>query len=248
MKKTLKQNLHALLRCLFIYLPVIIELLFSLKAYALETINVVNNASVQAVIGKNDFNRIFVTGDRIMNVMGTPSAYLIQTDNILGQVYIKPLQNQPFNLTLTTERGSVYQLKCIVRQSTAETINLQPPVMTPEQAQNWESETPYETTLTRLIRAMATGAFPDGYQISFSKNKNLLPLGSVATVTLISQYLGASLEGDIYLIQNLTSQPLNLTPQQLYREGAMAIALQSQSITPKGQTRLFIVKEGAHDE
>ncbi|MFN7098077.1 MAG: type-F conjugative transfer system secretin TraK, partial [Gammaproteobacteria bacterium] len=70
----------------------------------------------------------------------------------------------------------------------------------------------------------------------------------VASITQISAYQGVNLEGDVYLITNLTNQPLNLQPAQLYRNGAMAIALQTEAIPPKGQTRLFVVKEGAHHD
>lgn len=219
---------------------------FSLPALALQTIDVIDNASAHANVFAGDYNRLYIQGDRILNVIGTPGAYVIQTDNILGQIYIKPLQTAPFTLNISTEQGKSYQLKLGVKQGPADTIVLQPPVTTPEQAQNWESETPYQETLTRLIQAMATGSFPDGYTVVFAKDKNPLPLGNVATVTPITQYQGINLEGDVYILRNLTNQPLNLRPEQLYRKGAMAIALQTEAIAPKGQTRLFMVKQGAH--
>lgn len=218
------------------------------SAFALQTMDVIDNASVHATVFAGDYNRIYIQGDRITNVIGTPASYLIQTDNILGQIYIKPLQSAPFQLNISTEQGNAYELKLNVKQGAPDTIALQPPVMTPAQAENWESATPYEATLTRLIQAMATGAFPDGYTVVFAKDKTPLPLGNVATVTPITQYQGINLEGDVYIIRNLTNQPLNLHPEQLYRKGAMAIALQTQAIAPKGQTRLFMVKQGAHHD
>ncbi|NNM59380.1 MAG: type-F conjugative transfer system secretin TraK [Legionellales bacterium] len=223
-------------------------LFFSSSAIALQTVNVIDNASVHATVFNGSYNRIIVQGERINNVIGTPASYVIETDNILGQIYIKPLQTANFELNISTEQGNAYQIKLNVKKGSPDTIVLQPPVTTPEQAENWESATPYEATLTRLIQAMATGTFPDGYTVVFAKDKNPLPLGNVATVTPITQYQGINLEGDVYIIRNLTNESLNLRPEQLYRKGTMAIALQTEAIPAKGQTRLFMVKQGANHD
>ncbi|MFN7097089.1 MAG: type-F conjugative transfer system secretin TraK, partial [Gammaproteobacteria bacterium] len=138
-----------------------IALLATLPAFALQTIAVINNASVSAAISDKDFNKVLVQGDRIQNVIGTPNAYIIQTDNILGQIYIRPLQTQPFVLNISTEQGNAYQVILHVTHGAPDTVQLQPPVVTPAQAADWESATPYEDTLIRLIRDMATGGFPE---------------------------------------------------------------------------------------
>lgn len=225
-----------------ILLSVVLFLLSPL-AFALETVKVSNNGNFQAVLGKGDFNRLFVDKDRILNVMGTPNAYLIQTDNILGQVYIKPLQSQPFNLTLSTEKGKVYQLKVFVRQSGSETLELSPTDLDEDDPTALaEKNKPYETALVTLVQAMATDTFPDNYQVSLAKDPTVLHLGQVANLTLESQYKGQALEGDIYRLHNLTNSTLNLVPTQLYRPGSMAIALESEAIPAGSETRVFVIK------
>lgn len=230
-------------RLLRAFLSGMITLFISFPVFAFQTISVINNAKVQALVSETDFNRIYVQGDRILTVRGDQGAYTIQTDPMLGQIYIKPYSNMPFNLYLMTEQGNTYQLHLEVRQGAANTIVLQPPVTTPAQAANWESSTPYEQTLVRLMRAMATGSFPDGYSITATHDK-ALPLGAVATVTRISQYQGVNLMGEIFIIKNLSRHIINLKPEQLYRAGSMAIALQNQTIAPLGQTRLFVITQG----
>lgn len=218
-----------------------------------QNVPVLNNQESNITLGSDDYNRLFAQGDRILQVRGDDGAYNVETDNVFGQVYIKPTGLNPFELYVTTETGKTYALAVHVVSGKREDVGLVPKDEQVTKAATFESNTPYQQAIVALLRAMANGEPLDGFDVSQVKGKPI-PLGNVATMTEVGSYQGDSLVGEIYTLQNISSQALTIKPEQLYRTSTAAIAMQSESVPVKGSVRVFIVQnensasEGGDDD
>jgi len=206
-----------------------------------QNVSVANNQESTITLGSDDYNRLFVQGDRILQVRGDDGAYNVETDNVFGQVYIKPTSLESFELYVTTETGKTYPLAVHVISGKREDVALLPKDEEKTKAASFESNTPYQQALVMLLRAMANGEPLDGFDVSQVKGK-AIPLGDVALMTQVGSYGGDSLVGEIYTLQNISSQALNIKPEQLYRNNTAAIAMQSENLPVKGSVRVFIVQ------
>jgi len=211
-----------------------------------QNVSVSNNQEASITLGSDDYNRVFVQGSRILQVRGDANAYSIETDNVFGQVYIKPNNLKPFEIYVTTETGQTYALSVHVISGKRQDVGLD---TERTKAAMFESNTPYQQALVTLLRAMGNGEPLDGFNVIHVKG-NAVSLGNVATMTKVGAYEGDSLMGEIYTLQNLSSQTLTIKPEQLYRDKTAAVAMQSESIAPKSSVRVFIVQrsdEGGDD-
>ena len=85
---------------------------------------------LDADIGMEVMNRLTVANDRIVNVFGDDGAFVAQTDDNTGQVFIKSTPEnlqKPLSLTIITENGSTQDLTLNPRQTKAATIILKSP-------------------------------------------------------------------------------------------------------------------------
>lgn len=211
-----------------------------------QNVPVLNNQESAITLGSDDYNRLFVEGDRILQVRGDDGAYNVETDNVFGQVYIKPTSLNPFELYITTETGKTYALAVHVVSGKREDVGLVPKDAQETKAARFENNTPYQQAIVALLRAMANGEPLEGFDVSQMKGK-AIPLGNVATMTQIGSYQGDSLVGEVYTLQNISSQVLTIKPEQLYRTNTAAIAMQSENIPVKSSVRVFIVQNEDSD-
>lgn len=218
-----------------------------LAAQSAQNVSVSDNQESNITLGSDDYNRIFVQGSRILQVRGDANAYSIETDNVFGQVYIKPTSLNPFEIYVTTEGGQTYALAVHVVSGKRQDVGLLPADTQKTKAATFESNTPYQQALVTLLRAMGNGEPLDGFDVTQNKG-HAIPLGNVATMTQIGSYAGDSLVGEIFTLQNISTQSLTIKPEQLYRNKTAAIAMQSESIAPKASTRVFIVENQGGDD
>lgn len=215
--------------------------LLTTTAFALQTKVVSDNQMVTATVSEKDKTRIFVSGDRISSIHGTPNAYVYKNDDVNGQVYLMPTvayQKQPFSLFITTENGKNYSLKLNPVDQAADSIMLKPNIDHSE-AKHWESASGYNQAVVELIRYMVNGVSPEGYGVNQSNNAKPFFLGSIATLNLKTTYNGVYFKGEIYELHNLTNKPITVTETEFYRPETRAITLEQHTIPPHGTTTLY---------
>lgn len=234
-------------------------LLFSLlflplqSCIALQTVVIGDNQTKNITISTHELSRIFVKGDRILNVRGVEGAYILTKDAVQGQIFIKPTlpyQTRPFNLFIGTEQGRNYNLFVIATGAPGQDIELKPSTPSKE-ATLWERTSDYSQVLTKLITSMISGedSVPTGYSIVYpDKKKNKLVKYDNFTIKLQKQYRGTKMYGEAFLIQNIRNYPVNLTEKMFYQEGTRAITLLNTALPAKGQTMLFRVMSEAGNE
>ena len=84
--------------------------------------------SIEISISKQNLTRITVKDDRVANVFGITGEYVLEADEELGQVFIRPIgheTNKPIHLTLTTEKGHTQDLRLIPKDQAPEALILE---------------------------------------------------------------------------------------------------------------------------
>ncbi len=193
-------------------------------------------------VSKNDHTRIAVKGDRILNVFGESNAYTLETDDTLGQIFIRPTKT--ISLTLTTEKGHTQDLRLIPKDKSSETVILEVEEET-ENLKRKEKGTLSKGTLSKdisafsrediasLLTACEENRIPLGYrQIPLSlktlKKGNspyllVRELGGVDSLKEGASFVKDGLRGLVFEIKNTDSIPLILAGPESIMNGTIQL-------------------------
>ena len=195
---------------------------------------------IDAIISLHQLNRIKVLDDRIAQVFGDEDKFSVETDTENGQIFIKPKDEKPLFLTITTENGDSIDLSLTPVEMDAQTIVLK--TMPLEQKLPLRTE-PLTKRILRLISAMNEGATIEGFK--HLKTTKAECLGSL-TLELQSIYQGDGMSGEIWVVKNGSHKTQHLKEQTFAKEpDIFAIALKTDILAPKASTTLFKVRK--HD-
>jgi len=221
----------------------VMSLCFALPTFATQLKLATDNKTVEAKISAKELTRIFVDGDRIVQVRGVEGAYTLNKDNSQGAIYIQPTpayRARAFNIFITTEQGHTYPLFLLPLDVPSETIRLKPITAANAAAEHWETNSSYEQTLVDLITAMVNRARPEGFAV-VDVSKVLPSQTGVLKVYLKTAYLGKRLRGEILHIFNKSNSTVHLAERQFYTANTRALALFDQDIAPQQSTYLYRV-------
>lgn len=224
---------------------VMITFLFITSSYALEVKAVKDNAMIESSVSSKSLNRIYITTDRISEVYGLEGAFKIEKDEVQGSIYIIPLgyfRNNPFNVFLRTEHGHNYGLLLSPADIDAKTIAIKPLSPATMQARRWELSTPYEITLIKLINLMHLKRAPDGYAVIEVGKNQALQKRSPLSYQLRTLYRGDKLEGQIWLVKNISKGNVTLNPNRFNDKRVLAASFDKASLMPDEVSELYWVK------
>ena len=203
---------------------------------------IADNQMAALVISNHELTRIFVAHDRILAVRGVDGTYLLNKDEIQGEIFIKPTplnQGKAISLFITTEQGHNYTLLLAPADIPARAIELTPTGGS-KLAERWEKNGNYQELISGLITAMINGKVPDGYALSVPKKLVSVKFKSIFVV-LDTVYTGKYLRGEILVIENKSTTNITLAESQFYQVGTRAIAILEQNLQPKTTTLLYRV-------
>ena len=196
--------------------------------------------TITAYVSETSLNRIAVFNDRIVNVKGNSGEFELDTDQELGQIFIKPvLSDKPIALFVTTEKGRTYSLHLMSQQMNAENIVLMP--LEENVMMQWEKTGSYESALKTILRAMYTDTPLEGFAIEKPHNK--LPKLPGMNLTLLKSYRAAHWIGDIIEVSNQEKETLYLSEAEFYQANIRAIAILDKVLAPQAKTRLYWVRD-----
>jgi type-F conjugative transfer system secretin TraK len=220
-------------------------LLLCASSYGLEIKAVKDNATVQSTVSSKSLNRIYVTTDRIAEVYGLEGAFKIEKDEVQGSIYLIPLgyfRNNPFNVFLRTEHGHNYGLLLTPEEIDAKTIAIKPLSPATLQARRWELSTPYEITLIKLVNMMRLHRTPDGYAVIELGSKHAIQNSSPLSYQLKTIYKGDNLEGQVWLVKNISKQSVMLNPNRFNDKRVLAASFDKATLMPDQVSELYWVK------
>lgn len=223
---------------------ILLPLLLSSASHSLQVKSAVNNATITAKISATDVTRIMVQGDRIQSVRGVKGAYTRENDNNSGEIYIQPTsfyQHHAFTLLMNTELGRHYTLLLNPMSVPSDTLMLVPRGVNEAQAAKFENSSPYEMTISHLIRDMRVGSRPEGYAVRAVNEKKRYLYGNIAYIKLKTIYQGLNLRGEIWEVTNTQARTITLSERDFYKVGTRAISLETMDVAPHGTTYLYRV-------
>ncbi len=218
---------------------------------------------IEISISKEDLTRIAVKDDRILNVIGLTGAYVLEADEVQGQVFIRPLDQgtlKPINLTIITEGGHTQDLRLIPKNKIPEALILlaqdghqqEIPSLWGKQVRlkNNPSHVPLsKNEVEDLLQACQERRIPLGYKLapldlkSGSISKETLSVSSL----LIRELKGERLRGLTYDVQNRTKDPLTLSEPtfikspDLSQNSIVAVLMPKKSLTPGERTVVYVI-------
>lgn len=213
---------------------------------ALQTKLIANNQTVKAYVAANNKTRLFVSGERISALRGTPDAYTYVNDDRNGQVFITPtppFKTKSFSLFVTTEQGKTYGLILTPHSALSDSIMLLP--------NNPINQLPIPTAddneqMIHLLRAMISNTPQPGYtQVKINNAVGKSVLNHRVRMQLLSVYQGESWQGEIYRVTNLSNRQLKIDEKQFFEPTMRAIVLSTHALIPQGSALMYVVKRGA---
>ncbi|HHC71855.1 MAG TPA: hypothetical protein ENK54_03080 [Thiotrichales bacterium] len=223
------------------------------EATASQRIRLDGEGTPTARIAAGEPSILSVEGGRITKVWVSAAKATVKADEDSGQVILQPVglgKTQPFSVIVKDDHGRVHTVVLRPARIPGETIVLVPrrqrDMRARRRAIDWEASQPYERTLVELIRRMALGRLPEGYEAV--PMRRAVPLWEESEMHLVTRYLGGYLSGEVYRLRNVSEAEMRLAEREFYREGVLAVAITRPVLQPGEETEIYLVVEGATHE
>lgn len=211
---------------------------FCAQIYALE-----GEKRISCVISQEHMNRIQIEGDRISAVYGADNAYVMETDEALGQIFFKAvnpaMESGPVYLSLVTEGDVTQDLKLIPSKVEAQTLIFKNQLVDYSQA---EIHPPVGMAL-HLIKEMV--ASPALAKRPLPKEREeARGVGAGLKLTMKGQIKREGLKAQVFWVKNTGKLPLTLNPQMMAEALSLkplAMAFEEETLASGQAARLFIV-------
>jgi len=202
---------------------------------------------VEAEIARDSMNRLAVSNDRIVSVFGDEGAFVTQTDEQNGQVFIKPsIENKeiPLSLTIVTENGLTQDLLLSPKKSKASTIILKPFRNSKKQTRALLPGMPrqgedYVGQVVQTLKKAMLGELPIINEGCFVKRK---------PIKGISLHHKKSYESEMgivqkWLIKNKGRTSVEVREEELYVLEDIGISIPHSTLEPGEMTYGFILRD-----
>lgn len=209
-----------------------------------------DNARVECIASKKELTRISLVGDQFASLnkvaTGVPyNDFSVVNEPVRGDIYLSVPETyaaKAINFFATSKKGYVYKFICEVAGVEAQQVFVTNPALTDTKAREWEEETPVQTTAMRLIKAMATMATVEGYEI---RQPTTMPVSvGQLSVRLIAEYRGAAFVGKSLRIENKGTAPIVLREADLAPQGTLAVTIAKPDLAPGEATSAWLVGNG----
>ncbi len=209
-----------------------------------------DNARVECIASKKELTRISLVGDQFASLnkvaTGVPyNDFSVVNEPVRGDIYLSVPETyaaKAINFFATSKKGYVYKFICEVAGVEAQQVFVTNPALTETKAREWEEETPVQTTAMRLIKAMATMATVEGYEI---RQPTTMPVSvGQLSVRLIAEYRGAAFVGKSLRIENKGTSPIVLREADLAPQGTLAVTIAKPDLAPGEATSAWLVGNG----
>lgn len=218
--------------------------LISGAVFAAQQVAVEDGKSYQIKVSTNELTRIVVKQGRIEKAWANTNAWRLEPDKSSGEIFIRGVvqPRKAFSFFIKDSFGNTYTLVAQPFDVPSETVELE--AKTRKLAGGATSEAANQTHVVgikNLLRDMASGK-TDGY---FCKEMGEeVPLWQEAKISLLTQCDNGFLQGDMYVLNNVSSGDMVLSEKEFanFGQGVLAVALEHQQLKAGQGTRLYIVR------
>lgn len=222
---------------------IILSLIFANEAMAIQNKEVNDGDEFNAVISRNDLNRIKVVNDKIRDIKSNNQELDLNVDEKNGEVYLRvasAYENKPINIFILTQQNQTYKGILYPKLIPAEQIilNNENIGLANNYLNKINNKNSYEKEILELMNAMRRGQKIENYQIK--RNSKYIDLGDLS-MKRSEIYKGINMTGEVYIIKNSTKQILNLDEKFFYKNGVKAIKIEKRELLPNEQSQVFII-------
>jgi type-F conjugative transfer system secretin TraK len=206
--------------------------------------------SIEISISKENLTRVTVKDDRVANVFGITGEYVLEADEELGQVFIRPVGHEtskPIHLTLTTEKGHTQDLRLIPKDQAPTALILE---------EGKQEKLSSQVSMTRmsiardeiedLVQACQEMRIPLGYKVA---PLDLKPFKGPfkGPHLLIREIRGEKLRALTYEVKNLSKLPLILSEDNFTqiphakKSDIIAVSIGKRIINPGERTYVHVI-------
>ncbi len=236
-------------------------LLASVEIHASDNITVKNNALSKVRISRKGVTRIGLLKDRIASVYGEEDLYILEQESQLGQIFIKPREKEPFQITLVSEKGKSIDLRLTPSETDNKSLMLKIEDM-PKIVEGLDIYlgSSYDAKLKTIMSALLQGKTPKGFSeetvqplvresldpsdvqtsnnIKTKTHKNIETKTSkhINTKTFrhlsAKTYLHKNLKAQVLLVKNDTKESVFFHESRFVTPGVQAIAVSAYVLKP----------------
>lgn len=222
---------------------IILSLIFANDAMAVQNKELNDGDEFNAVISRNDLNRIKVVNDKIRDIKSNNQELDLNVDEKNGEVYLRvasAYENKPINIFILTQQNQTYKGILYPKLIPAEQIilNNENIGLANNYLNKINNKNSYEKEILELMNAMRRGQKIENYQIK--RNSKYIDLGDLS-MKRSEIYKGINMTGEVYIIKNSTKQILNLDEKFFYKNGVKAIKIEKRELLPNEQSQVFII-------
>lgn len=179
---------------------------------------------------------------RLQAVFGVETMVTISKDEAFGRAIIKPTTKNRFSLIVTDENGDSYSLTVTPVQGPGEVITLKRKSHQMNEALlTAEREMPFTNRLKRVIKTVAAGGVPGGYDVE-TKNQ-VVPLWVEAELKLVGIYRG-NMTVEHYQIRNISGTEMRLDEREFRALGpVLSVAIRNHILPNQAVTDVYVVRD-----
>lgn len=216
-------------------------------ATAQQVIDVAEGDAAIVQISSKDLTRIRIANGHISNIRGNDGELVVDADKDKGEVYIRPTApERPVNVYVTSASGSTYTLLLTPKDIPGSTVVLRERGATTELRSTLNGTNDYLKSVEKLVLSMARNDIPRAVEIKEKGKK--IPLWRGTSYVIEREYWTDGLVGEIYTLTNTGNDPIVMTEGEFYRDGILAVSVETMSLNKDESTNVYIVRKRMPNE
>ena len=208
--------------------------------YALDTVTLTEGQSLFVDLSERNLNLIRFPSPGV-RVYTSSKILDVKVDE--GNVFVKFMEGQPpgpQELFFIAPSG-VYSMILVPKGIPSQTIIVRIPKEDVSEALNWETSHSYIAGLKELIKAMYEERPPRGFSVKEVSEER--SRWKEVKEVLRRIYAGATLQGELYELTNVSTEAVRLIENEFYEKGVLAVSVERHELKPGEKTELYIVKK-----
>ncbi|MBN8828912.1 MAG: type-F conjugative transfer system secretin TraK [Sphingobacteriia bacterium] len=223
------------------YFYFILSLFFPLIGDANQNIVINENERINVVIPTNHLTRIYFKNDRIKNLFSNAEDLILEADENLGQLYIRPASSliKETSITLVSEMGIVQDVNIKVNDNlnlgeTVQLISNKPNLMA--EIEDKTKTLNYTDDIVSIIKDLIKSDNIKGLSASLVLDKSI-------TLTKISEINKEKYKGEKFKVKNISKELKIITENTIPTNSKiLAIAILKKELKPNEVTEAYIVR------
>jgi hypothetical protein len=218
-----------------------------MAAFALQIITPLEGQNTYIKVSAKNDTRFVVQGGRIKSLLYADGELSVQKDEASGQAYIVPLvKDRPIAARLITAQDSVWSLILQPVDIPSEDVILHDSKLEKASTSLASTGTTVgevkKASVREMMHVMLKGDPPLSYE--FKALNSEIKLWEGTRLRLLGEYRDRSgLVGELYLLDNTSTKPIELREQEFFRRRVVGIAVVTHSLAAGANTRVLVVRE-----